>query len=245
MSTLSILRNVTNRLGRSEGITMFSHEGRNLKQLLTEFGQTSVRFDYHEPSNTHIAYYMAIGRQGIKGFGHTADFAFERFMENLTETVKGAPAEELKYWSKRCETEANAAKRQAEITELTRQPLSCQIGMAVPESIAQWVSDQFKRYGLNSRNELVTNLLAKGAEHLQQRIATEYTDAIGRELRKEARKGEKEWSQHVTPELQASLILLARRFGVSVAMLTRYMLVKEYEGAERENATQKLSAAGV
>jgi hypothetical protein len=75
----------------------------DLRKSLNSFGERLVKLDYHNPSNTHIAYCMAIGRVGIKGFGHTADVAFERFMQELTSTVATAEQSELEYWVERCE----------------------------------------------------------------------------------------------------------------------------------------------
>jgi hypothetical protein len=221
-------------LQAKEVITV-SHQEGNLKERLADFAQKLVNIDYHELSNTHIAYCMAIGRQGIKGFGHTADLAFERFMKDLTDTVADAPSNELIYWSRCCDIEANVALRRAEINNLTSEALSCQIGMAVPTAIEKGVSAKARKYQV-SRNQFVTNLLTAGAERLEKRIERESSDALRKEIKTEAGKGEESWSQHVTAELQASLILLSRRFDLSVAMLARYLLVKEYLASEHQKS---------
>lgn len=86
-------------------------DGKELKKSLNSFGELLVKLDYHKPSNTHIAYCMAIGRQGVKGYGHTADTAFERYIQDLTSTITKAAQSEIQYWAEKCEREANSAKR--------------------------------------------------------------------------------------------------------------------------------------
>src|SRR5438128_1962193 len=208
--------------------TMTWHDLKNLRTSLKAFGESHVELAYHKPSNTHIAYCMPIGVCGVKGFGHTADFAFDRFLQNLVETLTKAKDHELKYWAERCETETKAVKHSAEIAAITREPLSGEIGMAVPARAGNWATEIAEAQEL-SRNQFVTDLLDGQVRWLERRMENEFTDVIRHEIKTAAGKGEQEWPQRVPPELQANLILLARRFGVSVAMLARYLLVKEYD----------------
>lgn len=208
----------------------------NLKEKLLHFARKNVNLDYHELSNTHIAYCMAIGRQGVKGFGHTADIAFDRFMQQLGETVSDAPSTELSYWSKRCDLAMNAALKRAELENLTRESLSGQIGMSVPAVVQKAVSENAQKLHI-SRNQLVTDLLSGGYERLEKRLENEPSKTLREEIKRQSGKGEESWSQHVTPDLQARLMLLARRFEISVAMLSRYLLVKSHQ--DSENLTAK------
>jgi len=202
-----------------------------------------MKLDYHQPSNTHIAFCMAIGRQGIKGFGHTSDSAFERFVEALSNEVKEAPEEELKYWSRRCQAEVSVTNKQRKISELVRTPLSGQIGMAVSAKVAEWLSNEVRNTGC-SRNQLVTDLLIKGAKELELRLESDSSDAIIREIEAKSGSGENEWSQRVPADLQARLILLSRRFNVSVAVLSRYLHACEYETATADTLSVPVQRIG-
>jgi predicted HicB family RNase H-like nuclease len=221
---------------------MSIHEPKELKKSLNSFGELLVKLDYHKPSNTHIAYCMAIGRQGVKGYGHTADTAFERYIQDLTSTITKAAQSELKYWAEKCEREANSAKREAHILALTREPLSCQVGLAVPSNVGEWILEASKKQGI-SRNEFATNLLRERSRWLESRVEREPSQVILHEIKAEAGKGETEWSQHVTPDLQATLILLAQRFDISVALLARYFHVKEYQATSGQKANQLAQSA--
>lgn len=198
------------------------------KQPLTEAAEALVALHYHEDSNTHIAYCMAIGRHGIKGFGHTADVAYEEFGVSLRQALRKASKDDLAYWSLRCAAATSKAERGREERAITtEQPLSGQIWMAVPEAIGAWIAEEVVKHG-TKRNPFVLDLVQTEVAALEERIDCESSDLIRSDIKARGTSGDTEWSQRVPPELQAKLILLARRFDVSAAMIARFCCANAY-----------------
>jgi hypothetical protein len=196
-----------------------------LKKEVFDLALSRVGYEFHQPSKTHIYYFLEIGPRGVKSFADFADRAFESFRENLRSIITTADEDQLRIW---LGVIANSGHRSG-IKSININPLRPQAA----ENALEINAALLNIVRLNTFEiDFVTSLVAENLKSLKGSIKHRWPAELKKEIldkthQHDVTKHHRGDTQIVTlsKSVHTEMLLTAQRIGIDPRDLCQYLIV--------------------